>query len=77
MSSSVDFVSHNSTTLKVIDFTSDGVIKSLLGKVACLVGGVENLVVKHREVQGKTETDGVGWGEIGASDFGCSLVCLQ
>lgn len=39
--------------------TSDGIIKSLLGKVTCLIGGVQDLVVKDGEVQSKTKTDGV------------------
>lgn len=33
---------------------SDGIIKSLLGKVAGLIGRVEDLIVEDREVQGET-----------------------
>ena len=39
--------------------TSDGIIESLLGEVACLIGRVQDLVVKDGEVQSKTKTDGV------------------
>jgi hypothetical protein len=39
---------------------SDGIVESLLGKLASLVGRVEDLVVEDGEVQGETETDGVG-----------------
>jgi hypothetical protein len=55
----------------------DGIIESLLGKVASLIRRVEDLVVKDGEVEGETKADGVGGGEIGLSDFGSSLVSLE
>ena len=65
-------------TLSAFDqLTSNGVVKSLLGKVAGLVRRVENLVVEDREIQGETKTDGVSWCKLGGRDFGCCLVCLQ
>lgn len=42
--------------------------------MASLVGRVEDLVVENGEVQGKSKTDRVGWGEVGLSDIGSSLV---
>jgi hypothetical protein len=39
----------------------------------CTVGRVENLVVEDREVEGKSETDGVGWGELGLGNVGGTL----
>lgn len=57
--------------------TSNGIIKRLLGKVASLVGGVEDLVVEDGEVEGKTQADGVSGGELGLGDLGGSLVGLE
>jgi len=57
--------------------TGNSIIERLLGKVARLIWRVENLVVEHREVKRKTKTDRVGWGKVGLSNFGSSLVCLQ
>lgn len=57
--------------------TSNSIIESLLGEVASLVRGVENLVVEDREVQGKTKTDWVGWGKIALGNLGGSLVSLK
>jgi aldehyde:ferredoxin oxidoreductase len=34
----------------------------LLGEVACTIRGVEDFVVEHREVEGKTKADWVHWG---------------
>lgn len=45
--------------------------------MASLVWRVQDLVVKDREVQGKTETDGVGWGKVGLCDLGGRLVSLE
>lgn len=42
----------------------DGIVESLLGELAGLVGGAHDLVMEDREVQGKTKTDGVGGGEL-------------
>ena len=55
----------------------NGIIESLLGQVASLIRGVEDLIVEDREVQGKTEADWVRGGEIGLSDFGSILVGLK
>jgi hypothetical protein len=57
--------------------TSNGVIESLLGQLASLVGGVEDLIVENGEVQCETETDGVGGGKVGGSDISSSLVGLE
>jgi len=57
--------------------TSNSVIKSSLGKVACLVWGVEDLVVEDGEVESKTKTDWVGWSQLGLSNLGGSLVSLK
>lgn len=51
----------------------DSVIKRLLGQVAGTVRGVQDLVVEHREVQGKTETDGVSGSELSLSNIGSIL----
>jgi hypothetical protein len=56
---------------------SNGIIESLLGQMASLVWGVVDLVVEHGEVECKTETDWVGWGEIGLSNIGGALICLE
>lgn len=57
--------------------TSNGVVESLLGQLACLVGRVENLVVEDGEVQRKTEADGVSRGKVGGGNVGGSLVGLE
>lgn len=57
--------------------TGNGIIKGLLGKMASLVGGVEDLVVKDGEVEGQAEADGVGRRKIGRSNIGRSLVSLE
>ena len=53
--------------------TGNSIIECLLGKVACLIGGVQDLVVEDGEIEGETETDGVGWGELSLGDVGRSL----
>lgn len=45
--------------------------------MASLVGRVEDLVVEHGEVKGQTQTDGVGGGEVGLSNFSGALVGLE
>lgn len=45
--------------------------------MASLVGRVEDLVVENREVEGQSETDGVGWRKIGLGDLGGILVGLK
>lgn len=57
--------------------TSDGVIESLLGQLASLVRGVENLVVEDREVQGETQTNGVCGREALLCDLSGGLVGLE
>lgn len=57
--------------------TSNGVVKGQLGQVAGLVGGVQDLVVEDREVEGQAEADGVGRGEVSLGDLGGSLVGLE
>jgi hypothetical protein len=55
----------------------DCIIESLLGKVAGTVGGVEDLVVEDGEVQGKTEADWVGWGELSLGNIGGVLISVS
>ncbi len=57
--------------------TSNGVIKRLLGKMAGLVGRVENLVVEHGKVQRQAEADGVCRSEVGLRNVGGCLVRLE
>jgi hypothetical protein len=56
---------------------SNGVVEGGLGEVASLVGRVQNLVVEDREVQSKSETDGVGRGEVSLGDLSGVLVSLE
>lgn len=53
---------------------SNSVIERLLGKVASTVGRVQDLVVENGEVEGETETDGVGGGKISLGDIGGVLI---
>lgn len=55
----------------------NGIVESGLGKVASLVWGVQDLVVEDREVQGETQTDGVGRRKVGLGNFGGVLVSLK
>lgn len=57
--------------------TSNGVIKSLLGKMAGLVWRVENLVVEDRKVECKAKADGVSGRKLGGRDLSRCFVCLQ
>jgi hypothetical protein len=41
--------------------------------VASTIGGVQDLVVEHGEVEGQTQADGVGGGQLGLSDIGGAL----
>lgn len=61
---------------KGVEF-SNGIVEGLLGKMTGLIGRVQDLVVEDRKVQGETQSNGVGWGEIGLSNFGRSFVCLE
>lgn len=49
------------------------VIECLLSKVACTIGGVEDLVVEDGEVQGKTQANGVSGSEVGLGNIGGAL----
>ena len=51
----------------------NSIVESLLGQVASAVGRVQDLVVEDREVQGQTQADGVGGGELGLSNVGGRL----
>ena len=59
---------------KVVEL-SDGIVESLLGELAGLVGRSHDLVVEDGEVQGETKTDGVSGrelvGNVGGSLVGC------
>ena len=57
--------------------TGNGIVESLLGEVASLVRGVEDLVVENGEVQGKTKADGVRRRKLGLGNIGGSLVSLE
>ena len=45
--------------------------------MASSVGAVEDFVVEHGEVQGETESDGVGRGKLGNGNVGGGLVGFQ
>lgn len=62
---------------RATSLTGDGIIEGLLGKVASLVGSIEDLVVEDREVEGQAETDGVGGGELRLGNLGGSLVGVK
>ena len=51
-------------------------IADLLGKLARLVGGVEDLVVEDREVESQTESDRVGRLHLALADLKSVLVRL-
>ncbi len=57
--------------------TSNRVVECLLGKMASLIRGVQDLVVEDGEIQGETETDGVGGCKVGGGNLGGSFVGLQ
>ena len=57
--------------------TGNSIVESLLGQVASLVGGIEDLVVEDGEVKGKTQADGVRGRQLGLGNFGGSLVGLE
>ena len=57
--------------------TSDSIVKRLLGKMASLIGRVENFIVENREVQCKTEADWMSRSEIRSCYLGSSFVGLQ
>lgn len=45
--------------------------------MASLIGGVEDLVVEDREVEGQAQTDGVGRSKVGGSNLSSGLVGLE
>ena len=51
-------------------------IADLLGQLAGLVGGIEDLVVEDGEVEGETQSDGVGGLHLPFADLKGVLVCL-
>ena len=57
---------------------SNGIIERLLRQLARLIGGSHDLIVEHREVEGKTETDGVGGrklvGNVGGGLVSCRYI---
>lgn len=57
--------------------TSDSIVKRLLGKMASLVGRIQNLIVEDREIQCKTKADWMSRSEIRSSDLSGSFVGLQ
>jgi len=67
------FETHTENTVH----TSNGIIESELGKMASLVGRVEDLIVEDGEVKCQTQTDGVGRGEVSLSDLSGALVGLE
>ena len=60
-----------------MELTSNSIVESLLGKVACLIRGVQDLIVEDREVESETKADWVGWGKVGLGNFGSVLVSLE
>jgi hypothetical protein len=56
---------------------SNGIVESLLGKVASLVGRVEDLVIEDGEVEGKTQTNGVSGSQVSGGDLSSTLVSLE
>lgn len=60
-----------------IALTSNCVIKRLLGKMAGLIGGTEDLVVEDREVEGKSKANRMSGSKISSSDLGGRLVSFQ
>ena len=57
--------------------TSNSIVKRLLGKMAGLIGRVEDLVVENREIQCKTKTNWMSRSKIRSSNLGSSFVGFQ
>ena len=66
-----------SSAMIVSKLTSNGVIKGLLGEVACLIGRVQDLIVEDGEVEGETKADWVCWCKICLSNLGSVLVGFE
>ena len=62
--------------LDTFDVT-DGIIEGGLSESASLGGVVEDFVVEHREVKGKSESDGVSGAEFGIGDLRSLGVTLE
>lgn len=76
-SSVVNIVSTYTSLLALTLRTGDGIIERLLGEMASLVGSVQDLIVEHGEVEGKTKTDGVSGRKLGLGNLGGSLVGVE
>jgi hypothetical protein len=57
--------------------TSNSIVKGLLGKMACLVWGVQDLIVEDGEVEGKAKTDWMGGSQVSLGNLGSILVSLK
>ena len=57
--------------------TRNRIIERLLGEVASLVGGVQDLVVEDGEVESETEADRVRGRQFGLCNLGGGLVRIQ
>lgn len=69
---SIAFIGKNQVLL-----TSNSIVKRLFGKMAGLIGRIEDLVVEDGEVERETETDRMGWSKISGGDLSSCLVCFQ
>jgi hypothetical protein len=57
--------------------TGNGIVESLLSKMASLIWCIQDLIVENGEVQGKTKTDWVRGRQLGLGNLSSSLVSLQ
>jgi len=62
---------------KVTVLTSNGIVESLFGEMACLIGRVQDFIVEDGEVKGQTKTDWVCGCKVGLGNFGGILVSLE
>jgi hypothetical protein len=63
--------------LKGSGFTSNGIIKGLLGKMASLIGRVQDLIVENGEVKSQTKADRVSGRKIRLCNLSGVLVSLE
>jgi len=56
--------------------TGNSIIESLLGKLACLVRRIQDLVVEYGEIKSKTKSDRVGWSKLLLRNTTGRLICL-